>query len=116
MLTGATPEAVTALLEGLGADAFGMNCGLGPKQMKPIFERLAKSASIPLIINPNAGLPRSENGKTVFDVDPSEFAENMKIFAEEGAWLMGGCCGTTPAHIKALVEACKGCYAKAAYR
>ena len=107
MLTGATPEAVTALLEGLGADAFGMNCGLGPKQMKPIFERLAKSASIPLIINPNAGLPRSENGKTVFDVDPSEFAEDMKIFAEEGAWLMGGCCGTTPAHIKALVEACK---------
>ena len=69
-MTGATPEAVTALLEGLGADAFGMNCGLGPKQMKPIFERLAKSASIPLIINPNAGLPRSENGKTVFDVDP----------------------------------------------
>ena len=107
MLTGATPEAVTALLEGLGADAFGMNCGLGPKQMKPIFERLAKSASIPLIINPNAGLPRSENGKTVFDVDPAEFAEDMKIFAEEGAWLMGGCCGTTPAHIKALVEACK---------
>ena len=65
------------------------------------------SASIPLIINPNAGLPRSENGKTVFDVDPAEFAEDMKIFAEEGAWLMGGCCGTTPAHIKALVEACK---------
>lgn len=115
MLTGATPEAVTALLEGLGADAFGMNCGLGPKQMKPIFERLAKSASIPLIINPNAGLPRSENGKTVFDVDPSEFAENMKIFAEEGAWLMGGCCGTTPAHIKALVEACKEAM-QAAYR
>ena len=107
MLTGATPEAVTALLEGLGADAFGMNCGLGPKQMKPIFERLAKSASIPLIINPNAGLPRSKDGKTVFDVDPAEFAEDMKIFAEEGAWLMGGCCGTTPAHIKALVEACK---------
>ena len=107
MLTGATPEAVTALLEGLGADAFGMNCGLGPKQMKPIFERLAKSASIPLIINPNAGLPRSENGKTVFDVDPAEFAEDMKIFAKEGAWLMGGCCGTTPAHIRALVEACK---------
>ena len=107
MLTGATPEAVTALLEGLRHNTLGMNCGLGPKQMKPIFERLAKSASIPLIINPNAGLPRSENGKTVFDVDPAEFAEDMKIFAEEGAWLMGGCCGTTPAHIKALVEACK---------
>lgn len=107
MLTGATPEAVTALLEGLGADAFGMNCGLGPKQMKPIFERLAASASIPLIINPNAGLPRSENGKTVFDVEPEEFAQDMKAFAEDGAWLLGGCCGTTPAHIKALVESCR---------
>ena len=112
MLTGATPEAVTALLEGLGADAFGMNCGLGPKQMKPIFERLAASASIPLIINPNAGLPRSENGKTVYDVDPAEFAEDMKCFAADGAWLMGGCCGTTPAHIKALVDACKDCTPK----
>lgn len=107
MLTGATPEAVTALLEGLGADAFGMNCGLGPKQMKPIFERLAQSASIPLIINPNAGLPRSENGKTVFDVEPEEFAQDMKAFAEDGAWLLGGCCGTTPAHIKALAESCR---------
>ena len=107
MLTGATPEAVTALLEGLGVDAFGMNCGLGPVQMKPFFERLAATASIPLIVNPNAGLPRSENGKTVFDVDPAEFAEDMKAFAKGGAWLLGGCCGTTPAHIKALVEACK---------
>lgn len=107
MLTGATPEAVTALLEGLDVDAFGMNCGLGPEQMKPFFERLAETASIPLIVNPNAGLPRSENGKTVFDVDPAEFAEDMKAFATGGAWLLGGCCGTTPAHIKALVEACK---------
>ncbi len=107
MLTGATPEAVTALLEGLDVDAFGMNCGLGPEQMKPFFERLAETASIPLIVNPNAGLPRSENGKTVFDVDPAEFAADMKSFAKDGAWLLGGCCGTTPAHIKALVEACK---------
>lgn len=107
MLTGATPEAATALLEGLGVDAFGMNCGLGPKQMKPIFERLAACASIPLIVNPNAGLPRSENGKTVYDVDPREFAEDMKELAQSGAWLVGGCCGTTPAHIRAMVEACR---------
>ncbi len=107
MLTGATPEAVTALLEGLDVDAFGMNCGLGPEQMKPFFDRLAETASIPLIVNPNAGLPRSENGKTVFDVDPAEFAADMKNFAKDGAWLLGGCCGTTPAHIKALVEACR---------
>ena len=107
MLTGATPEAVTALLEGLGADAFGMNCGLGPKQMKPIFERLAKSASIPLIINPNAGLPRSENGKTVYDVDPKDFAAVMEEIVRMGAVITGGCCGTTPDHIHAMVELTK---------
>ena len=107
MLTGATPDAVTALLEGLGADAFGMNCGLGPKQMKPIFERLAKSASIPLIINPNAGLPRSENGKTVYDVDPKDFAAVMEEIVRMGAVITGGCCGTTPDHIHAMVELTK---------
>ncbi len=107
MLTGANPEAVTALLEGLGVDAFGMNCGLGPKQMKPIFAKLAQCASIPLAISPNAGLPRSENGHTVFDVSPEEFAEDMAELVEAGAWIVGGCCGTTPAHIKALMDKCR---------
>ena len=68
ILTGASPEGVVALLEGLGVDALGMNCGLGPKEMAPIFDRMVKCTSIPLIINPNAGLPRNENGETVFDV------------------------------------------------
>ena len=108
MLTGATPEVVVALLEGLRVDAIGMNCGLGPKQMKPIFETMARYASIPLVITPNAGLPRSENGKTVYDVGPEEFAEDMEEIINMGAWMAGGCCGTTPAHIKALTERCCG--------
>lgn len=108
MLTGATPEVVVALLEGLRVDAIGMNCGLGPKQMKPIFETMARYASIPLVITPNAGLPRSENGKTVYDVGPEEFAEDMEEIINMGAWMAGGCCGTTPAHIKALTERCFG--------
>ncbi len=107
LLTGASPENVVALLEGLRVDALGINCGLGPKQMKPIFERLARFASIPLIIMPNAGLPRVENGKTVYDVDPAEFAEDMAEIIAMGAWFAGGCCGTTPAHIRALTEKCK---------
>ncbi len=108
MLTGATPEVVVALLEGLRVDAIGMNCGLGPKQMKSIFETMARYASIPLVITPNAGLPRSENGKTVYDVGPEEFAEDMEEIINMGAWMAGGCCGTTPAHIKALTERCFG--------
>lgn len=109
MLTGATPEVVTALLEGLRVDAMGMNCGLGPKQMKPLFAKMAEYASIPLIITPNAGLPRNENGQTVYDVGPEEFADDMEeIIRTSGAWLAGGCCGTTPAHIEALTKRCGG--------
>ncbi len=107
MLTGASPKNVVALLEGLSVDAIGMNCGLGPVQMKDIFAEMAEYASVPLIINPNAGLPRSENGQTVFDVAPKEFAETMYDIVSGGAWLAGGCCGTTPAHIKALVDKCR---------
>ena len=107
LLTGASPENVVALLEGLRVDALGINCGLGPKQMKPIFERLARFASVPLIIMPNAGLPRIENGRTVYDVDPAEFAEDMAEIIAMGAWFAGGCCGTTPAHIRALTEKCR---------
>ncbi len=113
MLTGATPEAVVALLEGLRVDAIGMNCGLGPKQMKPIFAKMAEYASVPLVISPNAGLPRTEHGRTVFDVTPEEFAEDMAELVGMGAWIAGGCCGTTPAHIKALVDKCRDITPKA---
>lgn len=107
ILTGASPEGIVALLEGLGVDALGMNCGLGPREMAPIFEQMVKCASIPLIINPNAGLPRTVDGETVFDITPEEFADDMYEIVKGGAHLAGGCCGTTPEHIKALVDKCK---------
>lgn len=106
MLTGSSPAGMVAMLEGLGVDALGMNCGLGPKQMKEICKDIAKYASIPIIINPNAGLPRTENGKTVFDVGPEEFAQDMKDIVDSGAWMIGGCCGTTPDHIRETVKIC----------
>lgn len=108
LLTGGTPKAVVALLEGLGVDALGINCGLGPVQMKPIVEELLRYASIPVVVNPNAGLPRSEGGKTVYDIDPPEFVEEMKGMLEMGVSAVGGCCGTTPEHIRLLAEMCKG--------
>ena len=106
MLTGGNPEAVVAMLEGLGVDALGTNCGLGPYQLETVVKDLLRVASVPVIVQPNAGLPRQENGQTIYDVEPADFAEKMKEFAEAGAWLLGGCCGTTPEHIRALKEAC----------
>ncbi len=107
LLTGADPETCVALFEGLGVTAVGLNCSLGPKQMAPIVPRLVAASSIPVIVNPNAGLPRSENGKTVYDVDPDDFAECMAEIAKAGANIIGGCCGTTPAHIARMVELTK---------
>jgi 5-methyltetrahydrofolate--homocysteine methyltransferase len=105
LLTGADPETMTAVFEGLGVDAFGMNCSLGPGQMAPLVPRLTAAASIPVIVNPNAGLPRPENGKTVYDVTPEQFAAVMMQIAESGANLLGGCCGTNPEYICRTVNA-----------
>ena len=102
MLTGGTVDSAVAMLEGLRVDALGVNCGLGPKQMLPIVKRLTEVSSLPVIVNPNAGLPRSENGKTVYDIDADEFAALMGEIADLGVQVLGGCCGTTPAHIAAL--------------
>ena len=102
LLTGADPKAVVALLEGLRVDGLGINCGLGPRQMRPMVEELLKYASLPVIVNPNAGLPRSEGGKTVYDIGPEEFAESVGELIELGVSAVGGCCGTTPAHIRLL--------------
>lgn len=107
LLTGGTVDAVVALLEGLGVDALGVNCGLGPKQMVPIVKRLTEVSSLPVIVSPNAGLPRSENGKTVYDIRADEFASLMAEIADLGVQVLGGCCGTTPAHIRAMIERCK---------
>lgn len=107
LMTGADPAAMIAMLEGLGADAIGMNCSLGPNQMKEIVPIFAKYASVPIIVNPNAGLPKSENGKTVFDVDADEFSDIMCDIVKSGATIIGGCCGTTPEHIRKTVEKTK---------
>ena len=110
MLTGGTVDSAVAMLEGLRVDALGVNCGLGPKQMLPIVKRLTEVSSLPVIVNPNAGLPRSENGKTVYDIDADEFAALMGEIADLGVQVLGGCCGTTPAHIRKMIETCKGHY------
>ena len=112
LLTGADVQTACAVVEGLGADAIGFNCGLGPKQMIPLVEELQKYCSTPVIVMPNAGLPESINGKTVYNVEPDEFAEYMREIAQIGVSYLGGCCGTTPEHIKAMIEATKDIDAK----
>ena len=107
LLTGGTVESTVALLEGLGVDALGINCGLGPVQMKGILAYIMKAASVPVIVNPNAGLPRSEGGRTVYDIDADEFAGTMREIVEMGACVVGGCCGTTPEHIRKTIALCK---------
>ena len=107
LLTGGTVESTVALLEGLGVDALGINCGLGPVQMKGILADIMKAASVPVIVNPNAGLPRSEGGRTFYDIDADEFAGTMREIVEMGACVVGGCCGTTPEHIRKTIALCK---------
>lgn len=107
LLTGGNPASAVAMLEGLGVDVLGMNCGLGPVQMRGILKEVLEAASVPVMINPNAGLPRSEQGKTVYDIDADEFARVQKEIVEMGARVVGGCCGTTPDHIHKTVELCR---------
>lgn len=108
MLCGADIMSVVAMLEGLRVDVIGLNCGFGPDKYKPIFEKLQKISSTPIAIVPNAGLPRFVNGETVFDLDAEAFSNIMREFAEKGAQLLGGCCGTTPEHIRLTREKCSG--------
>ena len=108
LMTGATPAAMVALLEGMGADAIGVNCSLGPKALAPVVEEYLKYASIPVILKPNAGLPCSVCGKTHYDVSADEFAAEVAYLVKKGVRIAGGCCGTTPEYITATVKACKG--------
>lgn len=103
-LTGSSPELMTTYISSLGVDALGVNCSLGPKQMVPIVKRILATTEKPVMVKPNAGLPRSENGKTVYDVKPEEFARIVAGFAENGVAIVGGCCGTTAEHIRLLKE------------
>lgn len=105
-LTGGTVGVMSAIMEGLGVDCVGINCGLGPEQIGEMMEELSRVSSIPIMAQPNAGLPQIENGKTVYNVTPDEFGAQCEKMAKLGASVLGGCCGTTPEHIKCLVEAC----------
>ena len=103
LMTGASPAAMVAMLEGMGADAIGVNCSLGPKALAPIVEQYLEKASVPVLLKPNAGLPRDENGKTVFDVLPDEFSDDVAELVKKGVRIVGGCCGTTPDYIRETV-------------
>ncbi len=107
LLTGATVEAAALMCEGLGVDAMGFNCGLGPVQVAKLLPQMLAATSLPIIINPNAGLPVEKDGKTCFEVGPEEYAELMYDLAQQGPSIVGGCCGTTPAHIEAMIKKCK---------
>lgn len=107
LLTGSDIKTAVFMLEGLGVDAIGFNCGLGPRQMLSLLPEFLKYSSTPLAVNPNAGLPECVNGVTFFNVTPEEFANDLKELAEMGVSLLGGCCGTTPEHLKEAVKLCK---------
>jgi 5-methyltetrahydrofolate--homocysteine methyltransferase len=104
LLTGGDVPSVVAMLEGLRVDALGINCGLGPEQMLPILKEIMEYASVPVIVKPNAGLPKQRDGEVYYDVEPDRFADTMEEILQMGACVIGGCCGTTPGHIRAMVN------------
>lgn len=107
LLTGADIKTAVITLEGLGVDGIGMNCGLGPDQMLELLKEMKKYSSTPIFVQPNAGLPVSINGVTTYNVTPDEFAQKQLEILKNGACALGGCCGTTPDHIKAMIDLCK---------
>lgn len=106
-LTGADVDVMCAIFEGLRVDCLGINCGLGPKQIAEMMDRLSQIASIPIMAQPNAGLPAVRDGQTVYDVTPEEFGADCSLIAKCGASVIGGCCGTTPEHIKEMIAVCR---------
>ena len=107
LMTGATPAAMVAMLEGMGADAIGANCSLGPKQLSSVVEELLECASVPVLMQANAGLPKIDGEITVFDVKEKDFSEETAALMQKGLRIAGGCCGTTPSYIKELAETAK---------
>ena len=108
LMTGANPESMIAMLEGLNVDAIGVNCSYGPKKLAKVVEKYLKYSSLPVILKPNAGLPKVVNGKTVFDVNEEEFSLDVLSLVNKGVRIVGGCCGTTPKYIKAVSEKVNG--------
>lgn len=107
LMTGATPAAMSAMLEGLGVDAVGVNCSYGPDELSGVAGELLECSSLPVIFMPNAGIPKNVNGKAVYDVSAKDFADGVKKAVLCGARIVGGCCGTTPEYIKLLAQAVK---------
>ena len=107
-LTGSDVRAALVILQSMGIDAFGLNCSTGPAEMLEQSKRLRDLAEVPVAIKPNAGLPKTVNGETVYDCPPDEFVKHTKEFAELGAGLFGGCCGTGPEHIAKIAPELKG--------
>ncbi|MBQ9746320.1 MAG: homocysteine S-methyltransferase family protein, partial [Clostridia bacterium] len=108
LMTGASPAAMVAMLEGLGADAIGANCSLGPKMLMGVVDELLEHASVPVLLKPNAGLPQSDGELTYYDVDAEEFARDVAEAVKKGVRIAGGCCGTTPEYISALCHELEG--------
>lgn len=104
LMTGADPAVMAAMLEGMGVDAIGANCSLGPKQLMGVMDELLKYCSVPVAFKPNAGLPKSDGKVTYYDVDAEEFAHDIKLAVANGVRIVGGCCGTTPEYIKKVCE------------
>lgn len=104
LLTGGDVPSVVAMLEGLRVDALGINCGMGPEQMLPILSEIMEYTSIPVIVKPNAGLPKQRDGEVYYDVVPRQFAQTMQKVLQLGASVIGGCCGTTPEHIRVMIQ------------
>ena len=107
LMTGASPEVMAAILEGMGADAIGANCSLGPDKLEPVIRKLIECSSVPVILKPNAGLPKSCNGKTIYDITPDDFSVEITKLLKCGVRIAGGCCGTTPEYIRQLTEKSK---------
>ena len=108
LLNGADVETAVLMADGLGVDAVGFNCGLGPDLVAKLMPRARRVTELPIIANPNAGLPTEQNGKTVFTTGPEEFAEYMLDVYREGGSVLGGCCGTDPGYIRLVAERTKG--------
>jgi 5-methyltetrahydrofolate--homocysteine methyltransferase len=107
-LMGTDPLTAVTVLEGLGVDAIGANCSVGPKEMVSIADEFLRYASVPVMIQANAGLPRLEGGKTVFDMNPDDFALSVLEMVKRGVRIVGGCCGTTPEFIQSISRNLKG--------
>lgn len=103
-LTGASPEAAAVVLEAMGAAALGCNCSGGPQELVPVIRKMRDVSSLPLFVSPNAGIPVMEEGEVIYPLDAPQFADAMQAFLPVGMQWLGGCCGTTPDHIRALIE------------